>query len=163
MRKKFCIAGAIGLACYGQAANAGTSDGTMLVGATILEACTIVAGPMAFGDVSLSGSDVDSTATLTLACTPNADFDILMNDGAHADSGQRRMTSVLTGEFVPYDIYLDSGRSERWGNTVGTDTLAGSANLLGVATYTAYGRIASDADSVEAGVYSDSVIVTVSF
>lgn len=144
-------------------AHAGQSSSTMPVTATVLESCTIAAGPMTFGDISLSGSDVDSTATLTLACTPNADFDILMNNGVNASAGQRRMANIGSTEFIPYEVYLDSTRSSRWGNTVGTDTKAGAANALGQASYTAYGRIASGTSAVTGGVYTDTITVTVSF
>lgn len=159
------IAAALALSCaaFTSPAQAGTSDGIMLVGATVLEACTIVAGPMAFGDISLSGSDIDTTATLTLACTPNADYDILMNNGAFPDSGQRRMANLLEDEFLEYEIYLDASRTQRWGNTIGADTVAGSANALGVATHTAYGRISGLASSATAAVYADTVTVTVDF
>lgn len=157
------LSGAAALILVASPAVAGESSGTMIVGSTVLEACTIVAGPMTFGDISLSGSAHTTTATLTLACTPNADFDILMNDGANADSGQRRMANLGKTEFIPYDIYLDDGHLQRWGNTIGTDTKSGAANALGVASYTAYGQIEGDAAAVTAGAYTDTVTVTVDF
>lgn len=157
----FLLAGA--MIASASTAEAGTSSGAMAVTATVLQSCTIVATPMAFGSITLSGSANDSTSTLTLACTPNASFDILMNDGTHASAGQRRLANLGATEFIPYEIYLDSGRTQRWGNTIGTDTKAGTANALGVAIYTAYGRIGASTTPVTAAAYLDTVTVTVSF
>lgn len=140
---------------------AGSSSSDMAVGATVLENCVIVSGPMAFGSVLL-GSDVTSTATLTLTCTPNATFDIKMNNGSNADGTQRRMKNVLSAEYLPYEIYLDTSRTLRWGNTVGTDTKSGTASALGLASYTAYGKI-NGSEAVTDGVYADLVTVTVEF
>ena len=71
------------------------------------------------------------------------------------------MKNAVSGGSLPYDIYTTSGRTQRWGMTQGTDTVAGSANAAGVATLTAYGRIAASATSVAAGLYTDTVTVTV--
>ena len=163
MSRSLIAGSALALCLVAQPAQAGTSDGTMVVSATVLESCLIVASPMTFGNITLTGSDIDSTSTLTLTCTPNADFDILMNDGVNADSGQRRLANVGASEFIPYDIYLNSARTDRWGNTIGTDTLAGTADGLGQASYTAYGRIGSGVAAVTDGAYSDAITVTVSF
>jgi len=142
---------------------AGESDGTLLVSATVLENCTIVATPMAFGALTDVGSaNVDTTSTLTLACTPGADFFVSMNDGANASGGARRMVGASSGEFLPYEIYTDNTHTTVWGSTEGTDTVAGTAPA-GVATLTAFGRIASGTASPSADVYSDTVTVTVNF
>ena len=146
------------------AAHAGTSTGSMAVSATVLNNCTIVASPMAFGAsiTDVGSSNIDTSATLTLACTPNASFYVAMDDGANASSGMRRMKGAVRGEFLHYEIYSDSSHLQRWGRTQNTDTVAGSAPS-GAASMTAYGRIASGAAAVSADAYSDTVTVTVNF
>ena len=144
-------------------AMAGTANGTMLVSATVLESCTVVATPMLFGALTEVGAaNVDSTATLTLACTPNADFYIGMNDGANASSGQRRLKHSANAEFLNYNLYIDSGRSQPWGNTAGTNTKPGTAPL-GTSIHTVYGQIPAGVAGVSAGAYADTVTVTVTF
>ena len=50
----------------------------------------------------------------------------------------RKMTSGAA--TVNYTLYSDSGRTTVWGNTIGTDTVAGTGN--GAAqTLTVYGRV----------------------
>lgn len=151
------------IATIPQAATAGTTSGTMAVTATVLEACTVVAAPMLFGNIAPGSGKVDTSAALTLACTPNADFDILLNGGTNVLAGQRRLANLGAGEFIPYDLYLDSNYSQPWGNTVGTNTKAGIASALGSASYQVYGRIPANAIPVSAGTYSDTVTVTVNF
>jgi spore coat protein U-like protein len=164
--KKIYLIGAIGaLAAVtaGAPAFAGTATGSMLVQATVLESCTVVATPMLFGALTEVGSaNVDSTATLTLACTPNADFDIAMNDGTNASSGQRRLKHSANAEFLNYNLYIDSGRSQPWGNTAGTNTKLGTAPL-GTSIHTVYGQIPAGVAGVSAGSYADTVTVTVTF
>lgn len=164
MRNKFLIAAAtVAFAASATPATAGTANGTMVVSAIVLENCTVVATPMVFGALTDVGTaNVDSTSTITLACTPNADFEIALNDGANASSGQRRLKHSTSAEYLNYDIFIDAARSQHWGNTSGTDTKPGTAPL-GTSVHTAYGRIPAGVSSVSAGNYGDSVTVTVTF
>lgn len=144
-------------------AYAQTATGSLPVSATVLENCTVVATPLVFGALTEVGAaDVDSTAVLTLTCTPNADFYVAMDEGANASSGARRMKNATSAEFLPYEIYTDNTYATVWGNTQGTDTVAGTAPT-GVATLTAYGRIDEGVSSVSAGAYADTVTITVNF
>ena len=155
--------GALAAVTAGAPAFAGTATGSMLVQATVLESCTVVATPMLFGALTDVGSaNVNSTATLTLACTPNADFDIAMNDGTNASSGQRRLKHSANAEFLNYNLYIDAGRSQPWGNTAGTNTKPGTAPL-GTSVHTVYGQIPAGVAGVSAGAYADTVTVTVTF
>ncbi len=144
------------------AAHAGTATGTLPVSAIILENCTVVALPMVFAPPQGGTAAVDSTSTITLACTPNADFDVALNDGANAVSGARNMKLATGASLLPYEIYQDAARTQVWGSSAGVDTKAGTAPL-GVSVLTAYGRIAANDLSVDAGTYSDTVTVTVTF
>lgn len=155
--------GAMAAVMVGAPAFAGTATGSMAVSATVLESCTVVSTPMLFGALTEVGaSDVNSTATLTLTCTPNADFDIAMNDGANATSGQRRLKHSANAEFLNYNLHIDSARSQPWGNTAGTNTKPGTAPT-GTSIHTVYGQIPAGVAGVSAGAYSDAVTVTVTF
>ena len=162
--KKISVIGAVAVLATLAAppAFAGTANGSLAVSALVLESCTVVATPMAFGALTDVGSaNVNSTATLTLVCTPNADYDIAMGDGANANSGQRRLKHTTNPEFLNYNLYIDAARSQPWGNTVGT-TKPGTAPL-GTSIHTVYGQIPAGVAGVTAGAYSDTVTVTVTF
>lgn len=149
---------------FAGAANAGSSPGSMLVTATVLDNCTVVATPMAFGNAltNVGSADIDTTSTLTLACTPNANYNVSMDNGSNANAGARRMKGTLNGNFLPYEIYTSASHATRWGQTKGTDTVGGTA-VGGVALLTAYGRIAQGTPAVSADAYTDTVTVTVNF
>lgn len=163
MNHKLLILAVVALAASSQAAIAGTTSTTMAVSATALESCAVTATPMMFGNVSPGSANIDTSATLNLVCTPNADYDILMGSGGHGSTGQRRLANVGATEFIPYNLYLDSSRSQPWGSTVGTDTKAGVAAATGLASYPVYGRIPASASPVTASIYTDTVTVTVNF
>lgn len=160
--RTFAVLTATGLALSGQAAQAGTATTTLNVNAIAVQSCTVAALPLAFGTTSQTGTAVDSTATITVVCTPNVAYDIGLDNGANASGGVRRMSSLTTSDFLPYEIYSNAARTQPWGNSVGTDTVSGTVVAAPV-VHTAYGRIAANAPGVSAGTYSDSVTVTLTF
>lgn len=140
------------------------STGDMPVSATVLNNCTITATPMVFGAITdFSAADTDSTSTILLVCSPNAVYEVQLNDGQNANGGQRRLSNLAGAEFINYEIYSDTARTSRWGDTISSDTVTGTASALGTSTLTAYGRIAQGEPAVSAGAYTDLITVTVNF
>jgi spore coat protein U-like protein len=72
----------------------------------------------------------------------------------------RKMTSG-GGATINYSLYTDSGRTTVWGNTIGTNTVAGtgSGSSQGL---TVFGRIPPQTTPAPA-TYSDSIIATVTY
>ena len=145
---------------------AGTSTSNMNVSATVSNNCTISAGALSFGTYdTVSGSAVDSTATLSVACTEGASSTITLGQGANADTGStdaaplRRMAAGA--ERLSYSLFQDTGRTTAWGNTAGTG-VGYTASSSAASNQTVYGRIAASQD-VPAGSYTDTVVVTVTF
>ncbi|NNC58535.1 MAG: spore coat protein U domain-containing protein [Erythrobacter sp.] len=162
--KAGCALVALPMILVAQPAMAGQATGQMPVSAQVLENCSVVSSAMNFGPITdVGAANVDTTATLTLACTANASYEIQLDNGANPVAGQRRLANAAKSEFLNYDIYKDISRSSRWGSTIGADTVAGKATVLGTASVTAYGRIPSGVAKVSAGAYTDTVTVTVNF
>ena len=159
----------LGLAAVAAVASApalaATATNTMPVSVNVINSCTIAATPMSFGaPTAIGGANIDSTSTISLVCTNGATYDVALDQGLNAASGQRFMSNgAATPVKVPYGIFTDSARSAAWGSTSGTNTVAGSAGTSGAVVLTAYGRIPSSATSVGAGAYIDTVTVTVTF
>lgn len=152
----------IGLALTSQSVMAATATTTMNVNAVALQSCTVAALPMAFGTTSQTGTAVDTTATITVVCTPNVAYNVGLDNGQNASAGVRRMSSATTTDFLPYEIYRNAARTQPWGNSIGTDTVSGTVTAA-PAVHTAYGRIPASAPGVTAGSYTDSVTVTLTF
>lgn len=163
MKRSILTSALITCAMIAVPAQAGTATGTMPVSALVLETCAVIATPMVFAALTDVGdSAFDTTASVALTCTLGADYTVSLDNGTHASGGVRRMKQLLGNEFIPYQIYKDSNRTQPWGSNAGVNTLAGSAPL-GIATYTAYGRIPTGVADVSAGEYNDLVTVTVDF
>lgn len=143
---------------------AASASNQMPVSVNVINSCTVSASPMAFGTLtSVGGVNVDTTASVDLICTIGAAYDVAMDVGIHATGSQRYLQNTTDAtKKIPYGVYRDSARGQNWGNTSGTDTVAGSS-ATGLATLTAYGRIPASATSVPAGSYTDTVTVTVNF
>lgn len=163
MRKIIATAAILAAASFAAPAMAATDSDSMQVTATVVNNCVVTASPMAFGTLTTLGTaNIDSSATISLACTPNAVYDVAMDLGLQGVSGQRYLVHDTDGtQSIPYGVYTNAGRSNVWTSGVG-QTVVGTATG-GTATLTAYGRIPSSASAVIAGSYADTVTVIVTF
>ncbi len=141
---------------FSSAAHAGTTSSTLEVTFTVRPACNVTVAPLAFA--ATAGSTAEAQAPIEVACTTNADVQVLLDSGAHAAGNQRRMTAD-TGQSVPYAIYSDAARTQGWdaGPVVGPVAPDQALQLV------AYGRVEAEHSAVDAGEYRDSVTVTVIF
>lgn len=131
--------------------------------ATVADHCEITAATdLDFGNIpGLIHADRDQASTITLACTGRTVWNLGLDDGLHAAAGTRRMHRAGSGDFVRYELYRDQARSQRWGNTVDVDTLAGSGTGHQQAV-SVHGRVPAG-QSVPASQYSDVITVTVTY
>ena len=100
---------------------------------------------------------MDQTGNIAVLCTNGTSYTIGLDAGAVTG---RKLSGSLGGN-LNYALYRDSGRTNNWGSTIGTDTQAGTGNGL-LQNLTVYGRIAS-AQTPLAGVYTDTVTVTLTY
>jgi len=166
MRKRsivvFAVAGAILIGPAARApARAATSTATIAVTATVLAFCTVTATPLAFGNYS--SAQLDATATLAVSCTTGTPYTVGLDAGigTGATVAAREMAGTVSGSTLSYTLYSDSGRTVVWGDTAGTNTVAGTGNGLAQAL-TAYGRIPAGQLSAP-GAYTDTVTATVTY
>ena len=161
MRKLIpCIA--VGLTLVGGGASATTTTTTFTVSATIAATCVInSASTLNFGSVGLLSANVDQTSTISVTCTNTTGYNIGLDAGT--GTGATVATRKLTNGAVTinYTLYSDSGHNNVWGNTVSTDTVAGTGNSS-AQSYTVYGRIPPQTTPAP-NTYSDTITVTVTY
>ncbi len=148
----------------GAPALAATATDTFQVSATVLDACSVTAGDLAFGNVDLlSGTDVDATSSIEVTCSTGTAYDVGIGPGTAdgATTSSRQMGDGDTGA-LDYALYSDGTRDTNWGDVVDTDTVAGTGDG-GVQTLTVFGRVPSGQTGVAAGAYTDTVTVTVTY
>ncbi|WP_408951837.1 spore coat U domain-containing protein [Lysobacter sp. Hz 25] len=144
--------------------SAGTSSQfPFTVNGSVPNSCTLTPKPvpnMAFGNVpGPITSNVDQTTSIGLVCSGRTAWQIGLNNGLYASGATRRMRNGA-GQFVVYELYRNSPRTLRWGNTLGSDTLTGTGTGTSQ-SLPVYGRVGAQAPSI--GSYSDTITVTVTY
>lgn len=158
------------VACLGNAglaspANAGTVNSSLGSSVLVTSACTVSGSTLNFGNAlnPVNAAAVDATSTLTVQCTATTPYTLSLNAGVNAGSATNFAGRVLkSGSYaLPYQLYVDSGRSSVWGNGTASATYSGlgSGNTQSV---TIYGRLPS-LTGMPPGVYTDTVTVTISY
>lgn len=142
---------------------AATATGNLNVRINIQGECKVVsAADLDFGSKGVIDANLDQTTTLSVQCTNTTPYTVGLNagNGAGATVAVRKMTGPASAT-INYTIYRDAARTQLWGNTAGTDTVAGTGN--GAAqSITAYGRVPPQ-NTPAPGVYSDVVAITVTY
>ncbi len=140
-----------------------TATTSFTVQMTINGQCVInSASNIDFGANGVINANVDATGTLVVQCTNGTTYNIGLNagTGTGATVAQRRMTGPGAA-VINYGLFRDSGHATVWGNTIGTDTQAGTGN--GAAqSLTVYGRVAPQTTPAP-GSYTDTVTVTLTY
>ncbi len=141
---------------------AGTAATTMPVSMTITAGCTVTATSVAFGTQSTLGAATPATGTLGVTCTNTTPYTVSLDAGAGtgATTTVRKMVGPAAATLT-YGLYRDAAFTQNFGNTIGTDTAAGTGS--GVSQpITVFGRVPAQA-SPAPGSYADTVNVTITF
>ena len=158
--------GALCAATPFSAALATTTSNSFVARIVLENACdvtTTAPTELNFGTRGVLNANFDQTSTISVTCTSGAAYNIGLDAGVNEstldDVTTRRMANG--SNYVSYNIYSNSGRSAVWGNTVSTNTVAGTGSGSAQAL-TVYGRVPSQATPA-AGTYTDTVTVTVTY
>src|ERR1700761_4634205 len=107
-----------------------TATATIAVSATVLGLCSVAALPVAFGNYQ-SGAASTGTSTITVTCTAGTTYTVGLDNGTTSGAtSAARLLSNGSGDTLTYSLYKDSGYSTVWGNTIGTNTTAGTGSGL---------------------------------
>lgn len=131
--------------------------------ATVPDNCAIsVADDLDFGSVAgIINANHDQSSGITFTCTGRTAWNVSLNDGQNVSGSTRRMRLGATGSYVTYELYRDPARTQRWGVTTGSDTVAGTGTGS-AQNLTVYGRVPAP-QTVPAGSYNDVVTITVTY
>lgn len=112
-----------------------------------------------FGTVQTLNSDVTSSSAIELNCPSNTQWQLGLSNGLNNTGATRRMKK--DNAYITYDLYKDSSRTQRWGNTLNADTYTGTGGN-GVISVPVYGKVPAQA-TPPAGAYSDIITVTLTY
>ncbi|MEC5343632.1 spore coat U domain-containing protein [Brenneria populi] len=124
-------------------------------------------GAIDFGTQSASATNVDATSTvgggsIVVTCTPGVAISIELDYGLHGGSSARRYVMNTAGSVsLPYQLYRDSARTQVWGT--GDLAMSIASFPTTTQTYTVYARYFGASPLPPAGVYTDSVTVSLTY
>ena len=131
----------------------------------VLAVCTVSTAPADFGtyNVLLPGAH-DIVTSITVDCNETPPPDVTISVGPSPNSGgfdPRQMKLSGGSEFLNYNLYIDSGRTQIWGDGSGS-TFTLTDKVFKKATWIAsvYGRIPPEQD-ISVGSYSETLLVTI--
>jgi len=105
---------------------------------------------------------VDSSTDVTVNCTLGSPYEVGANLGMDPDGNQRRMHEGGNFvNFVNYQLYRNSGRTEILGEDWQNDTIGGTGNGQDQ-PITIYGRVPGQPNAL-VGNYTDIVMIRVQF
>jgi len=157
----------IGLRYRNRSGNTCPTSGSSTTGsgfnwtAAVAAQCVVSAQPINFPSSGLLTTTKDATGTVTPECTNSTPYAIALDGGTTGATNptQRKMSNG--SELVTYGIYRDTGRSQPWGSTQGTNTASGTGSGTGQ-NFTAYGRVPVQT-SPSPGNYADTVVTTITY
>ncbi len=144
----------------------GTATATFNVTLTLQANCAITANPLAFGTNGVLGTAINQQTTLSVTCTNTTPYNVGLDGGNVTGSSvtSRLMAGTATGNTtttIGFQLYQDSGRTTIWGNTQGTNTVAGTGSGS-AQTLTVYGQVPAQA-TPKPDTYQTTVTATVYF
>lgn len=143
----------------------GTQTGSyfpFLVSAAVTSNCFVSASPLNFGNsVGLLTSVVNATTTLGVQCSNTTPYNVGLDGGQNSGSNINARKMILGTSSIAYQLYQNSGRTTVWGNTVGSNTVAGTGNG-NTQSLTVYGSVPAQV-TPPAGTYNDTIVVTVTY
>lgn len=139
--------------------SSGTQTGTFSVTATVQAECTISATALAFG--AYTGALLKVNSAVNVTCTNTTPYNVGLNQGTStgATVTTRKMTNSTN--TLSYTLFSNSGLTTNWGNTVGTNTLAGSGTGS-LQSLTVFGEIPAG-QFVTPGSYTDTITATITY
>jgi spore coat protein U-like protein len=164
MRRVITAAGMLMIAgLAGRPAFALTATAQFNVQITINAECQInSASDLNFGASGVLDTAVPATSAIAVQCTNGTTYNIGLNagTGAGATVANRLMTGPAS-QTVGYSLYSNAAHTTLWGNTIGTDTLAGTGSGS-AQNYTVFGLVPVQT-TPGPGTYNDTITVTVTY
>lgn len=126
------------------------------------QSCSVTTNPANFGNYDTTASaPQDTVAGIGINCDAGVAYNIKLDAGQHSTGDFNRSMRSLAGDSnLNYNLYIDSARTEVWGDGTGNTSTRSGTGTGGPNQFNAYGRIPGR-QNVKADFYNDSVIVTV--
>ncbi|WP_244850755.1 spore coat U domain-containing protein [Caballeronia sp. SL2Y3] len=142
---------------------AASKTATFQVTLTIQDDCSIAANPLDFGSTGVIANNIDQSTNVSVTCTTGTPYNVALDAGSPTGStiSARTLNNAANTGTVQYNLFRDSGRTQIWGQTVGSDTVSGVGNGS-AQTISVFGRVPAQ-PTPAADTYMSTVTATVVF
>lgn len=147
----------------GCAAGTGTTATTSFTASlNVAKDCLVSATNVNFGSRGILNSNVNTTGEVTITCSPTTPYSVSLGNGQNGTAPTaRRMRKGVGLEYVTYGLYRDENRLLPWGDTIPTNTVAGTGNGL-AQNIPVYATVPPQ-NTPSPGIYTDTVVITVTY
>jgi spore coat protein U-like protein len=147
-------------------ASAATSTGNLGVSATVATNCVLTVATLNFGTYRPGNGNRNANGAIRVRCTNGLAYTVSLGTGlapaaTDTNRGMQRGAALLS-----YQLFKNAARTQNWGQTLVADRMAGTGNGLGTDNLMrVFGRIPDSGSNLlaVAGVYTDTVMVTVTY
>lgn len=141
--------------------NADTLSSTISVVINVPGACTFNITNLTISYSPIDNAPVNTTNTISIRCNPGTIYNVGLNAGTTPGATIYSRAASSGNHTINYGLYQDAAHSMIWGNTIGTNTVAGTANGT-TQNYIIYGQVFAG-QMAPIGTYTDTVTLTVTF
>lgn len=150
----------LGSSCNTGAGTLATSP-TFTINATVAANCLVATQNIDFGSKGVLDANVDATGLVTVTCTPSTAYTVSLNGGTTGGTPTNRKMSK-GAERVTYGLYKDNARTQPWGDAGTPGSTVAGTGTGAAQPLTVYGRVLPQT-TPSAGVYTDTVVVTITY
>jgi spore coat protein U-like protein len=156
----------LGAMAFG-AADAATTSTTFAVTATVQSTCSATATALAFPAYTPGGGAVTNTSTISVKCTKNTPFTILLNGGTTTGGTVAQRLMAFGANTLQYQLFTSTAFNQVFGDGSGTShVVTGTGSGINTANaVTVAGQVLDSATNQLAvpGNYTDTITVTVNY
>ncbi|SUA51334.1 Uncharacterized secreted protein [Oligella ureolytica] len=139
-----------------------TTTTTLTATANIQKTCNVSATTLDFGvQPSNFSGPINATSQINTHCANGTDYQIALNNGLHSVGNTRRMKSA-DGDYIPYELYNNPQRTQRWGETLNTAETKKLTSTGHAHQSIVYGQV-PQTQGLAAAQYKDTIMVTVTY
>ena len=145
-------------------AQAAVDTVNFVVTANVVAFCDVDATDLPFGDFDAT-VDVANTSTITVNCTNQHPYTLMMDQGdATGSTIANRTLENAGGDLLTYNLYTDLGHTDIWGDTLATGVGGTGTGVTSDNLHTVFGQLpASGNEDATTGLYSSTITVTIDF
>ncbi|MEB4674057.1 spore coat U domain-containing protein [Enterobacteriaceae bacterium G50] len=150
----------------GQAQNSVTNGGNMQSSASVSDSCAIQSVTnLDFGLLEASilrQQTTRASAQIQARCPLGTAFSLGIDNGSHANGDSRQLCNG-DNRCLTYTLWQDSNASTPWGNTANVDRMDVSSASGAAQLFSVYGEIPSGQSVNGDGIFSDDVVITLTY